>query len=54
MVGGWQLVVGSWWLVVRLVAVGGWWRLVVGGPWGLSFKKKMGFVRTALPVEIQR
>ena len=53
-----SLAVGSWRLAVgggsRLVAVGGGWRLAVGGPWGLSLravlsKKKIGFLRTALP-----
>ena len=37
----------------RLVAVGGGWRLAVGGPWGLPsravLEKKRGVFRTALP-----
>ena len=46
-VGGWRRLaaVGGW---RRLAAVGGWRRLAaVGGPWGLSLKKKSGFLRTA-------
>ena len=32
---GWRLAVGGWW---RLAVGGGWWRLAVGGPGGLSLR----------------